>query len=316
MADEKGTGLAVKNVRKNYGSLQALAGVSLEVRAGEIYGLLGPNGAGKSTLVSIISGLLEPSAGEVVIAGESLLREPERAKRSLGVVPQEISVYEELSAEENLRFFGSLYGMRGKRLSERVYEVLEWTGLQAWRRQPASKFSGGMKRRLNLGVAIVHQPRVLLLDEPTAGVDVQGRLAIHDLIREFARTGAAILLTTHDLYEAESLCDRVGIIDAGKILAEGAPEELVRQHGVRSLIRLTTPKQEQAAEIVQSRFPQCSLVRSDGGAVWISAERGEVLLPDLLRALAEVGVPVHEASLKTPGLETLFLTLTGKELRD
>jgi ABC-2 type transport system ATP-binding protein len=316
MTEETAAGLVVRNVRKAYGSVDALAGVSLEVHSGEIYGLLGPNGAGKSTLVSIVSGVLEPTAGEVFIAGENLFRDPLKAKRSLGVVPQEVSIYEELSAEENLRFFGSLYGLRGRRLSERVSEVLQWTGLQGWRSQPAGKFSGGMKRRLNIGAGIVHQPRLLLLDEPTAGVDVQGRLAIRDLIREFAKRGGAVLLTTHYLEEAENMCDRVAIIDGGRILAEGTTRDLVRQHAVRSLIRITTAQTESAVAVTRAQFPRCDLVRADGGAVWLAAERAEAVLPDLLKSLADAGVVVTEAALRSPGLETLFLMLTGKELRD
>ncbi|MHA2621457.1 MAG: ABC transporter ATP-binding protein [bacterium JZ-2024 1] len=312
---EDGVALRVRHLAKKYGNIPALAGVSLSVHTGEIYGLLGPNGAGKSTLISIISGVLEPTAGEVFIRQENLFRAGERAKRFLGVVPQEIAIYEELSAEENLRFFGSLYGMRGKRLSERVSEVLEWTGLTEWRNQPASKFSGGMKRRLNIGAGIVHQPAVLVLDEPTAGVDVAGRLAIHTLVRRFADEGGAVLLTTHHLEEAEALCDRVAIIDGGRILAEGTTEDLVKAHGVRSLIRINTLQAEPASAIVREKFLQCEIVRSDEETLWISAERGEAILPELLQAFSVSGITISEATLKTPGLETLFLTLTGKELR-
>lgn len=308
--------LIVRNARKNYGSVEALAGVSLTVHSGEIYGLLGPNGAGKSTLVSIVSGLLEPSSGEVFIGGESLFRAPGNAKRLLGVVPQEIAVYEELSAEENLRFFGSLYGLRGKALSDRVSEVLEWTGLTLWRNQTAARFSGGLKRRLNFAIGIVHRPRVLVLDEATAGVDLEGRLAIHGLIRRFAHSGGGVLMTTHYMEEAESMCDRVAIIDAGQILAEGTPQELVEKHAVRSLLKVTTPHTAQATALVQAAFPQCTILRSADSGVWISAEHGEAVLPKLLEALSESGIPVTEASIKSPGLEALFLMLTGKEWRN
>ena len=229
----------VRSLRKAYGELVAVDGVTFEARSGEIFGLLGPNGAGKTTTIGCISGLLSPSGGTVTLLGRDVVREGARARRQLGVVPQELALYDDISARDNLAFWGAAYGVTGAALARRVEQVLELTGLADRGREPVKRFSGGMKRRLNFGCGIVHEPRVLLLDEPTAGVDPQSRVRLLDLVRAQARAGACVVYTTHYMEEAQALCDRLVIIDRGKVLATGTLAELRGLMGEKDLVRLT-----------------------------------------------------------------------------
>src|SRR5262245_59567115 len=223
--------LEVTGLQKSYGKTRAVDGVSFHVQPAEIYGLLGPNGAGKTTTISMIDGLLKPDAGRVTVGGIDIGEDPRTAKALMGVVPQETAIYEELSARDNVAFWGRLYGLRGPELKQRTDAALDLVGLASTDRRGVRKFSGGMKRRLNLAMGLVHRPRLLLLDEPTVGIDPQGRHAVLDVVRKVASEGTAILYTTHYLEEAEDLCSRVGIIDHGKILAEGTIPELRRLVG-------------------------------------------------------------------------------------
>jgi ABC-2 type transport system ATP-binding protein len=218
--------LEVEQLRKSYGELIAVAGVSFAAQPGEIFGLLGPNGAGKTTTIGCICGLLTTSAGHVRVMGHDVVREGSAARANLGVVPQEIALYEDLSAHENLAYWGGAQRMRNPKLRERIQEVLELTGLQDRAREPIKQFSGGMKRRLNFACSILHSPKVLLLDEPTVGVDPQSRVRLLDLVRAEARAGTCVLYTTHYMEEAEALCDRLAIMDHGKVIAAGTLAEL------------------------------------------------------------------------------------------
>lgn len=223
--------IEVQGLRKTYGDRVAVDGISFQVEPGRIFGLLGPNGAGKTTTISCLSGLLKPTAGTIRIAGHDVVRDAREAKRSLGVVPQELAIYLEISARENLRYWGGIQGLSGKDLDDRVETILARVGLADRAKEPVKAFSGGMKRRLNLAIGLVHEPKVVLLDEPTVGVDPQSRGHILELIRERAAAGCAVLYTTHYMGEAEGLCDDFAIIDDGRIIAEGDLEELLARAG-------------------------------------------------------------------------------------
>ena len=231
--------LAVRDLRKRYGPVEAVRGVGFEIHEGETYGLLGPNGAGKTTTISIVCGLLARDAGTVTLDGVPVDVGEVAAKQGIGYVPQELAIYPDLSAKENLRFFGRLYGLGGVELRRRIDEVLGLIGLTERANDRVDHYSGGMQRRLNIGIGLLHRPRLLLLDEPTVGVDPQSRNAILESIAELSAQGMAILYTTHYMEEAERLCDRIGIIDEGRLIAEGTPRELVALLGQRDQVRLT-----------------------------------------------------------------------------
>lgn len=233
--------IEVEDLEKKYGDVTAVSHVSFAAGPGKIFGLLGPNGAGKSTTIGCISGLLEPSAGRIRVLGHDVVLEPRAAREKLGVVPQELALYEDLSATENLRYWGAAYGLRGARLAQRVHEVLLSTGLVDRAKEPIKRFSGGMKRRLNLGCGIVHRPRVLLLDKPTVGVDPQSRVRLLEVVRQQVDAGTCLLYMTHYLEEAETLCDHIAIIDHGRIIAAGTLAELRGMVGERDTVRLFRP---------------------------------------------------------------------------
>src|ERR1700733_5866897 len=213
--------IEVEQLRKQYGDIAAVKDVTFTAHTGEIFGLLGPNGAGKTTTIGCISSLLTPTAGHIRVMGHDVVRDGVAARRSIGVVPQEIALYEDLSARENLSYWGGAQGMRNPKLRERIQQVLELTGLQNRAREPVKQFSGGMKRRLNFACGILHSPKVLLLDEPTVGVDPQSRVRLLDLVRAQAQAGTCVIYTTHYMEEAEALCDRLAIMDHGKVIAAG-----------------------------------------------------------------------------------------------
>lgn len=280
--------LQVKSLSKRYGEHAAVDGVSLSIHSGEVLGLLGPNGAGKSTTIAIIAGVAEADSGEVKL-GENGSPTSAHDRKLLGVAPQSIALYPDLSCFENLAFFGSLYGIRGSVLRNRAEALLDRVGLLDRARSRVDQLSGGMQRRLNLAAALVHSPRLLLLDEPTAGVDPHSRNAVLDLVRELRDEGLAVLYTTHYMEEAQRICDRVAIIDNGKILADGTVDELIDTHGGETLVRVT---------------------RSDGEhTVRTSDARGAVL--ELLQERDATGLRVDR-----PDLESVFFGLTGRRLRD
>jgi len=306
----------VTSLVKRYGDLRAVDGVSFEVLRGEIYGLLGPNGAGKTTTMSMLSGLLRPDDGEIRFDGIDLTADPIRVKAQLGVVPQETALYETLSARENLRFWGGLYGLAGGDLTRAVDRALEHVGLTARAGESVEKYSGGMKRRLNLALGLVHGPRAVLLDEPTVGIDPQARANILDVIRDVARQGTTVVYTTHYLEEAEALCNRIGIMDHGRILAEGTLDELKRQAGEAELITVRGAfnatevgarlEAEHRVRVIGSEEGKLVLAMPDGG----SGSAG------LLSALFGGDLRIDDVSIQPPSLNALFLKLTGRELRD
>ncbi|MDP6803316.1 MAG: ABC transporter ATP-binding protein [Gemmatimonadota bacterium] len=296
---------------RRFGDITAVDGASLDARPGEVTGLLGPNGAGKTTTLSMISGLLAPTSGRILLDGIDLAAEPRRAKSLLGVVPQEIALYEELSARENLEFWGALRGLSGTSLRERIEEVLALVELSD-RRDPVSRFSGGMKRRLNLAAGVVHRPRILLLDEPTVGIDVHARARILELVRQMARDGTTVLYTTHYLEEAEALCDRVAILDHGRILADGTLSQLQRSLGDGKVISARGSFTE---EEFRARCPVGDAIHfPEDGHVLVAA--GHSSAPGVLSALLDSGLSLDDVTIREPSLQSVFLRLTGRELRD
>ncbi len=308
--------IEVGELRKSFGDLVAVDGVSLTARAGRIFGLLGPNGAGKSTLIGCISGLLAPTAGRIRVLGHDVVAEPIQARRQLGVVPQELALYEELSARENLDFWGRAYGLRGAELTGRIDEVLDAIGLIDRAAEPCRRFSGGMKRRLNFGCAIVHRPRVLLLDEPTVGVDPQSRERLLGLVRAQLGDGNCVLYTTHYMEEAEQLCDELAIIDHGKIVAAGTMDELRALMGEEDLLRLEGEFEPERVRQALAERLQPRVLKADANDLQLSLPQASQRLPEVFEAVRAGGGTILETTLKRPSLESLFLKLTGKELRE
>jgi ABC-2 type transport system ATP-binding protein len=309
------TVLRAAGLRKRYGSIEAVRGVSFEIAEGETYGLLGPNGAGKTTTISMVCGLLARDAGEVTLDGTPIDVGAVAAKAAIGYVPQDLALYPDLTARENLEFFGRLYGLQGARLRSRIAEVLDTVGLTARAGDRTDKYSGGMQRRLNIGIGLLHQPRLLLLDEPTVGVDPQSRNAILESIAALGKSGMAILYTTHYMEEAERLCDRVGIIDAGEIRAEGTQRELVALIGEQDTVRLTVTGDVPGAAADVAQVP--GVVRADAkdNSIEILVAEARQALPRLIAA-AEDKADVKGVDVVEPDLEAVFLHLTGRALRD
>ncbi len=307
--------IRVDNLRKTYGKHLAVDDITFQAAEGEIFGLLGPNGAGKTTTISIIAGLLEATAGSVMVDGRPMSPTASEVKKVMGVVPQDIALYEDLSARENLAFWGGLYDLRGTHLKERVEVVLEWIGLADRSRDMVKTYSGGMKRRLNLGLALIHEPKLLLLDEPTVGVDPQARLSILDVIRAVAAQGTTILYTTHYMQEAEELCQRLAIMDHGRILAEGTVEELKHMVGEGEVVtvrgRFTADEMRNA--LAGHEHVRTVTLEDAHAMLAVSGDGGSArLLHDLLgRSLEVEGINV-----RPPSLEQVFIKLTGRKLRD
>jgi len=313
--------LIVSNLTKQYGDNLAVDGVSFEANKGSVFGLLGPNGAGKSTTINCISGLLVPTSGTVTVGGLEVTREPKAAKQLLGVVPQELAIYEDLPAIDNLKFWGKAYGLRGEALKARVAEVIETIGLADRAKDLPKTFSGGMKRRLNFGCGVVHKPPVILLDEPTAGVDPQSRKKLFDLVEEERAAGACILYTTHYMEEAEYLCDSLAIIDHGKLIAQGTVAGLRSQLGARDVLQLNGKFPQQAGreatgKLVRAGLKDIEILGSDEHSLTLTLSDGSEHLSEIFEALSAAGGKVTETNLRRPNLETLFLLLTGKELRE
>jgi ABC-2 type transport system ATP-binding protein len=306
--------LDVIHVRKRYAATVALDDVSFTVTEGEMFGLLGPNGAGKTTLLSIVSCLLEPTAGEVRILGHKVRPSDRALRRLIGIAPQELAVYGELSARENLTFFGELYGLGGPELRRRVDEVLDTVGLLDRADRRVETFSGGMKRRLNFGAALVHGPRLLLLDEPTAGVDPQSRNHLFEEIRRVNAQGITVVYTSHYMEEVQALCPRIGILDHGRLIACDSLSALL--HQLDGLIRFRVPK---VSPSLRERIKQLSaarLVERDGRPLELYCHDVKAALLQLVAILNEMNIEPTSLETEEPNLERVFLHLTGRALRD
>jgi ABC-2 type transport system ATP-binding protein len=307
--------LKVERLSKSFGAIRAVDSVSFEVRPGEIYGLLGPNGAGKTTSISMISGLLKPDAGEVFVAGEAFWSDPQKAKSIMGVVPQELAIYEELSGRENLEFWGRMAGLSSRDARTRTVELLEALTLTDRAKDAVKTYSGGMKRRINLGCALLHHPKLLLLDEPTVGIDPQARLNILEFIRNLRASGTAILYTTHYLEEAESLCQRIGIIDHGRVLAEGTLSELQERIGGDRVFVLEADFKNSSPDTWAGFHQRFRVIQKTEQQLVVAAV-GMRDPADCLKDLLNLPVQVENVTLKRPSLNDVFLQLTGRELRE
>jgi ABC-2 type transport system ATP-binding protein len=308
--------IEVKNLHKSFGDLKAVNNVSFEVRQGEIFSLLGPNGAGKTTTISMLSCLLRPDEGDARILGHSIREDAMGVKSVLGVVPQEIALYEDLSANENLAFWGKMYGLRGEALKQRVNEVIEIIGLADRAKERIKKYSGGMKRRVNIGVALLHKPQIMFMDEPTVGIDPQSRRNILDSILELKKEGTTVLYTTHYMEEAQELSDHIAIMDHGKIIASGTHADLVRMVGEMDRITLTI--NAEAGKVVETwkNAKGVKNVSAEDGTLTVLADDSNQVLPRLFEAAAAKGVRITSVDIQEPNLEVVFLQLTGRALRD
>ena len=313
--------LKVEELSKNYGDLVAVDKISFESGQGTVFGLLGPNGAGKSTAINCVSGLLQPTSGHASVAGHDVVSDGKAARQNLGVVPQEIALYEDLPAVENLRYWGKAYGLRAADLESRVNDVLEYIGLSDRAKDLPKEFSGGMKRRLNFGCGIVHRPPVILLDEPTVGVDPQSRARLFDMVEAERDAGACILYTTHYMEEAERLCDSLAIIDHGKLIAQGTVDELRAKLGARDVLQLSghfpVDATKRAIEaLVDGGNHDLEFIAQEEEGITLTLSQASQHLPVIFEAVSGAGGKVTETSLRSPNLETLFLLLTGTELRE
>jgi ABC-2 type transport system ATP-binding protein len=307
--------LKVAQLSKSFGSVRAVDSVNFEVRPGEIYGLLGPNGAGKTTSISMISGLLKPDAGQIIVAGTAFSANPQKAKSIMGVVPQELAIYEELSGRENLEFWGRMAGLSSGDAKARAEELLEALTLTDRAKDAVKNYSGGMKRRINLGCALLHRPKLLLLDEPTVGIDPQARLNILEFIRNLRATGTAILYTTHYLEEAESLCQRIGIIDHGRLLVEGTFAELQERLGGDRVFVLEADFKNASPDAWNGFSKRFRVIQKTEKQLVVAAI-GTRDPSDCLKELLNLPVHVENVTLKRPSLNDVFLQLTGRELRE
>ena len=308
--------IEVKNLKKSFGDLQAVQDASFSADSGEGLSLLGPNGAGKSTTISMLSGLLAPNGGDASIMGHSITKEPEAAKASLGVVPQDIALYPDLSARENLVFWGKMYGLRGAALKSRVDEVLEIIGLADRQKDYVSKFSGGMKRRVNIGAALLHKPAVIIMDEPTVGIDPQSRRHILDNVKELNRQGMTVLYTTHYMEEAAELSNHIAIMDKGKVIAYGTHDELIKMVGEETRIDVTLNTEGEKVLSAWRATEGVSKIDSLDGKVAALVDDSNRVLPRLFESAAKLTVRITSVDIQEPNLETVFLHLTGRALRD
>ena len=313
---EEMTILEVKGITKRYGDDLAVDDVSFHLEEGETYGLLGPNGAGKSTTIEMIAGISSPDSGEVLVDGVEHNPSNRKSKGLIGFVPQEVAVYQELSARDNLRFFSRMYGLSRGEARKRADEVLETVGLADRGKDAVSTYSGGMTRRLNIGVGLLHRPRLLILDEPTVGVDPQSRNAILDSVRSLAREGMSVLYTTHYMEEAERLCDRIGILEGGRLRAEGTQRELVAQVGENDTVLVDLGTRAEGFADLLRGIDAVREVMVEGERVRLLAEDARDCLPLVMKVLAGGGADIRSVSVQEPDLETVFLALTGKALRE
>jgi len=308
--------LVCRGLVKRYGPRAAVDDVGFHIDPGERYGLLGPNGAGKTTTISMVCGLLRPDAGDIEVAGAHVDQRATQAKAAIGYVPQEIALYPDLTGRENLHFFARLYGLRGAHRDERGGACLELVGLADRADERVDKYSGGMQRRLNIAAGLLHEPRLLVLDEPTVGVDPQSRNAILESVESLGTAGLAVLYTTHYMEEAQRLCDRIGILDEGKLVAEGTRAELVALMGGRDRVRLSADGDLDAVAATLRGVDGVEQVTTADGTVELTVREARQVLPRVFATTAASGAVLTGVDVVEPDLEAVFLHLTGKALRD
>ncbi|NMC47397.1 MAG: ATP-binding cassette domain-containing protein [Chloroflexi bacterium] len=308
--------LRAEGLKKYYKNIKAVDGVDFSIKEGEIFSLLGPNGAGKTTTIHLLTGLFAPDAGDAYIFDNSISQNALKAKALMGVVPQEIALYEDLTARENLLFWGRLYGLKGAQLKQRVEEILELIGLQERQRQKVAKYSGGMKRRVNIGIALLHLPRLVIMDEPTVGIDPQSRRHILDNVLELNKKGMTVLYTTHYMEEAQELSDHIAIMDQGKIVACGTHAELVKLIEEKDRVELILS--QDGGKVLQAwkELEGVSQVMEEDGKVTLLVDDSNQVLPELFKIANRNTARIASVAIHEPNLETVFLHLTGKALRD
>lgn len=308
--------LEIRDLIKRYNEFLALDHVNFSVAEGEIFGLLGPNGAGKTTTISILSGLTKPNGGDVKFMGKDIIRHEMEVKQEIGVVPQEIALFDDLNAYENLDYFGRLYGLKGKLLKDRIAESLDFVGLADRSKDLPKKFSGGMKRRLNIACAIMHRPKLIIMDEPTVGIDPQSRNHILESIKELNRMGSTIIYTSHYMEEVEAICARIAIVDHGRVIAQGTKAELTALVATEEklVIELSTINYTLVEQIKKISSVRDCIV--NGNQLEIICKKGEQNVNRLIRMISDTESEILSLTVEKPSLEAVFLTLTGRSLRN
>lgn len=306
--------LEVKKIYKDYGNHVAVDGIDLKIEKGEIFGILGPNGAGKSTLIGMICGLVKKTSGEVVY--ESKTSKIRKWKENIGIVPQDFALYWDLTAEENIKFFCSLYGFKGDDLNAKVNKTLDFVGLSDVRNKKTSEFSGGMKRRLNIGCAIAHSPKLIIMDEPTVGIDPQSRNHILESVLKLRDEGATIIYTSHYMQEVDDICDRIAIVDNGKVIAQGSSEELKNLIGDKKIFNITVSHKLRGIEEKLMEITGVEKVVFNENCYNISTLKSRNLITNLVSTISDNGGDIQNIVNEEPSLESVFLALTGKKLRE
>ena len=306
----------IENLVKKYGDITAVSGISLEIEKGEIFGLLGPNGAGKSTTISMLSGLLKPTEGKILINDKDVIKHPMEAKKVLGLVPQDIALYPTLTALENLNFWGRMYGLSGKLLKERTSEVLTIAGLEERKNEKIQGYSGGMKRRINIAAALLHRPEILIMDEPTVGIDPQSRNHILESVKKLNATGMTVIYTSHYMEEIEYLCRRIGIVDHGKLMALGDKDELKMSLGKDEELELelsmVTPTVEEKIKAVTG----VKKISVEDRKIIVISDGNNELVQNIISSISKLNIKIISINIKEVNLESIFLNLTGRALRD
>lgn len=308
--------LEIKNLTKKFGDFIAVDNMSLNVQEGEIFGFLGSNGAGKSTTINLVSGLLRNNGGEIMILGKSIASESKFAKMNIGIVPQDLAIYEDMTAYENVRFFAGLYGLRGAELKERAEEALEFVGLLDKQKSYPKNFSGGMKRRLNIACAIAHRPKLIIMDEPTVGIDPQSRNYILNSVRKLNEMGCTIIYTSHYMEEVEEICTRIAIVDHGKVIAEGTKEQLKTIITDTKDIWVEVKNAENLDESALKKIKGVNSISLEENTVKINSQTEVNNLNQIIQFFMNHGMEIRSLQEQAPNLETVFLTLTGRNLRD
>lgn len=311
--------LSVTNVSKKFQNFEAVKQITFSVQKGESYGLLGPNGAGKTTAINMITGLFPPTAGNISIADIDMVRNPKKAQGLIGIVPQDIALYQNMNAMENLKFWGRMYGLSGNTLQKRVDEALELIGLTDRAKDKVATFSGGMKRRVNIGAAILHKPELLIMDEPTVGIDPQSRTNILDTVKQLNQQGMTVIYTSHYMEEVEYLCERIGIMDHGQFIAQGTIPELREMIGDRSRIILTFPREPESKQtlssLLLSSFSEKD-IQWGAQELTVCHKEPQLVLSELIQSVTNAGDVIKAVEIVEPNLESVFLHLTGRNLRD
>jgi ABC-2 type transport system ATP-binding protein len=309
--------IEIKNVTKRFNDKLAVDNVSLDIEQGDIFGLLGPNGAGKSTLISMVVGLLKADNGEINIGGYSINKEPLKVKEQIGLVPQELALYEKLSAKQNLEFWGAMYGLRGRVLNQRIDEAIELSGLQDSVKLQVKKYSGGMKRRLNIACAVLHHPKILIMDEPTVGIDPQSRNHIFEFTKNVNKeNGTTVIYTSHYMEEIETLCNDLFILDLGKEVAKGSKSEVKRMVTDLTKVDIAVAKYNEEIILKLKKLKGVGEIVREEGKLILVTKNESFSLEEAVRIMMAEGVKFTSININEPTLEEVFLTLTGKKLRD